>query len=299
MSHFLRVARSIFGIMKNNAFVPPALEPWLLHIDYAGGLERFLNIQSGNITVPQIDRTEFFAAAMLSEAKSETPSVSQKRVIIISMRGLLPAYGDWYSFGADDYLELFRKLNDNEYVGAVVVKMDGPGSSVDAINMMKEFSAEKRKPFIVLANKAFSGHYWSAIHWADHIMAYGTISSAFGSIGILNMMADNRKMMENEGRKVLIIRAPQSTTKAQSIVDFYEGNDKAFIESQEKEMEPMCNAFISDVKTLRKNLKLDTPGLFTGSTFPAQEAKKIGLIDSIGDEKQAVQLAIALMELNN
>lgn len=293
------MAHSIFGIMKNNAFVSPAQGRWFLNVDYASSLERLINIQAGLIKVPEVNREEFFAAAMLSEAKPETQSVVEKKVVVISMRGLLQAYGDWWDYGADDYLQLFRMLNNNESIGAVVVKMDGPGSSVDAINMMKEFASEKRKPFVVLANKAFSGHYWTACHIADHIMAYGNISSAFGSIGVLTMVSDSREWMEKEGYKMLIIRAPQSTTKAQSIVDYYEGNDEAFIEAEKKEMEPMCNLFIEDVKALRKKLKQDTPGLFTGSTFTAKEALKIGLIDSIGDEKQAVQLAIALMELNN
>lgn len=285
--------------MKNNAFVSPALEPWLLHQDYAGSLERFFNIQSGKIAAPQIDRNDFFAAAMYSESKSDAPSSTQKRVAIISMRGLLPAYGDWWTLGADDYLEFFRKLNDNEQVGAVVVKMDGPGSSIHAINMMKEFASEKRKPFVVLANCAYSGYYWTACYIADHIMAYGNISSGFGSIGVLNIIADSRKYMENEGFKTLIIRAPQSTTKAQSMVDYYEGKDDAFIEAMKEEMRPMADAFINDVKSLRKKLKTDTEGLFTGSTYTAAESLKIGLIDSIGDEKLAVQRAQMLMELKN
>lgn len=299
MSHFPKLRRSIFGIMKNNAFVRPALEPWLLHEDYARNLETLHKIQSGKISAPQIDRNEIFAAALLSEAKQETPSVSQKRIAVISMRGLLTAYGDWWWLGADDYLDLFRKLNDNDQIGAVVVKMDGPGSSIDAINIMKEFANEKRKPFVVLANKCYSGYYWSAIHIADHIMAYGNISSGFGSIGVLNVIADYRKYDEINGFKTLIIRAPQSTTKAQAMVDYYEGRDDAFIEAMKEEMRPMAAAFINDVKSQRKKLKTDTEGLFTGSTFTASESLKIGLIDSIGDEKLAVQKAQILMELKN
>lgn len=61
LSHFLYVAYSIFGIMKNNAFVSPAQGRWFLNVDYASSLERLINIQAGLIKVPEVNREEFFA----------------------------------------------------------------------------------------------------------------------------------------------------------------------------------------------------------------------------------------------
>ena len=132
---------------------------------------------------------------------------------------------------------------------------------------------------------------------SDHIMAYGDMTSGFGSIGVLSMNVDAREAWAKDGFKMQIIRAPQSTTKAQDSVDYYAGKDEAFIKSMEKQMFPMADAFIKDVTTTRPNLKLDTPGLFTGSIFTAKEALEIGLIDSIGNEKKAIEMAQMLVDL--
>ena len=94
-----------------------------------------------------------------------------------------------------------------------------------------------------------------------------------------------------------IIRAPQSTTKAQDMVDYYEGNDEKFIKSMQDQMFPMAEAFINDMKVSRPNLKLDAEGLFTGSVYTAKEALEIGLIDSIGNEKKAIEMAQMLIDL--
>ena len=59
----------------------------------------------------------------------------------------------------------------------------------------------------------------------------------------------------------------------------------------------MAEAFISDIKETRTQLKLDTEGLFTGSIFTANEALEIGLIDSIGNEKKAIEMAQMLVDL--
>ena len=211
---------------------------------------------------------------------------------------MLPAYGNWYNVGADDYLEFFRMVNANDSISAVVLDVDGPGSSVAAINMMKEFADERSKPFVGLVNTNCSGHLWTTSMLCDHIMSYGTISPDIGSIGVLSMVYDDRKAMDDAGFKVHILRAPQSTTKGQKMVDFYAGKDEEFINALENEMEPMAEAFINDMKTYRPNIDVNAPGIFTGSCFNATDALKYGLIDSIGNEKKAFELAQALAELN-
>ncbi len=285
--------------MKINPLVTDILRgPWLVNPASVHQYEQLLNnYLLGRYQGSALNRKEIFAAANNAYASVEkTPA---KKVAKISMRGVLAAYGDMCMLGADDYLEWFRALNEDDSVGAVVLDIDGPGSSVSAINMMKEFRAEKKKPFVGLVNMLCSGHLWTAHLLCDHVMAYGDISPEIGSIGVLSMVMDSRKAMEKEGYSVLIVRAPQSTTKAQQAVDFYEGKDEDFVKALEKEMEPMAESFIEDMKALCPRLDHSAPGIFTGSTFNAKDALKYGLIDSIGNEKKAYERAQILLELSN
>lgn len=263
--------------------------------EYSRLADRYL---AGEKIAQVIDRPELMAS--LGENKlAGSPALPQKKIARIAMSGVLPAQGDWCMLGADDYLEIFRMLNDDNSVGAVLVNMDVCGSSVAAINYMREFATEKVKPFVFLCNSAYSGGYWTAALLADHIMAYGDLSSGFGSIGVLCTVVDDREKMKNEGRSVQIIRAPQSTDKAQQMVDFYAGNDEAFVKSLQEEMRPMAEAFFSDVRQCRPGLDSKAENIFTGTTFNANEALKLGLIDSIGNEKLALDRCRMLIELNS
>lgn len=286
--------------MKTNPLITDILRgPWLVNPAVVPEYEKLVNLfTTGQYQGTEIKRSEILAAASAPSSSLGQPQ-KEKRIGTITMHGVIPAYGDMCILGADDYLDIFRALNNNDDVSAIVIKMDVAGSSVSAINMMKEFASEKRKPVITLANTCFSGGYWTAALLSDYIMAYGDISAEFGSIGVLTMVGDGRKAMEKQGFKVMIIRAPQSTTKAQSMVDFYDGNDEAMIAELQREMKPMADAFINAVKTLRPNIDESAEGIFTGSTYNANEALKIGLIDGIGDEKQAYAIAQAFADLQN
>lgn len=273
---------------------------WVLDPLYARDLEMLVNNRLLGINLKPLDRNAFFDIASDNAlAASPGQPKQEKKIIKIPMRGFMPTYGDWFTYGADDYLELFRMVNNNDSISGVVLDIDGPGSSIDAINMMKEFAEERKKPFVALSNTCCSGHFWTASLICDHHMAYGNISPTFGSIGVLSTVLDDRAAMEKEGYKVHIIRAPQSTSKSQIMVDYYAGKDEEFIKALEDEMAPMAEIFINDIKTLLPNIDANAPGLFTGSTFNAADALKYGLIHSIGNEKKAFELAMALAELNN
>lgn len=283
--------------MKNNNLLSdPFRGAWAINPAYVAECEAWLNKYLSGAILPEPESTKEIIAAAYADYGSTNIQTQERRIAVIPMRGLLPAYSYW-SWSAEDYLDIFRAYNDSDKIAAVVINMNGPGSSVDAINMMKEFAEEKKKPFVVLANSCYSGHQWLASIIADHIMAYGDITSGFGSIGVLSMGLDSRKAMETDGYKMQIIRARKSSTKAQQMVDYYEGKDAEFIKSLQDEMDPMVDAFVADMKASRPNLKLNTEGLFTGSTFTAKEALAAGLIDSIGNEKKAIERAQMLIDL--
>lgn len=283
--------------MKNNHLLLESFRgAWAINPAAVPQCELMINQYLSGINLPdKLSTKEIIAGAYYPE-NGNSIQPQGKRIAIIPMRGLLMAY-DYWSWSAEDYLRIFRAYNESDQISAVVLDIHGPGSSVDVINMMKEFAAEKKKPFVVLANACYSGHYWLSSIIGDHIMAYGNITSGFGSIGVLAMGWDYRKALENDGIKMQIIRAPQSTTKAQNMIDYYEGNDEEYIQSEKDAMFPMAEAFISDIKETRTQLKLDAEGLFTGSIFTANEALEIGLIDSIGNEKKAVEMAQMLVDL--
>lgn len=288
--------------MKTNALVTEIIRgKWVLEMSAVPHFEKLANdFLKGNFKGTEINRKEFFASVDSSGTSSMNNGEvkDQKRVVVLPITGIIPAYGDMCMLGADDYLDILRRLNNDDSIGAIVINGDGPGSSLDAINAFKTFKLEKKKPIVGLFNSCYSGYYWMKSLLCDYTYANFDVSSGFGSIGTLAMVMDSREAMKKEGYKVMVVRAPQSTDKAQQMVDFVEGNDEAFITSLSEEMREPTDKFIADVKAGNPRIK-DVPGMFSGATFSATKAVEYGMIDAIGNERMAIEKAMMLATLNS
>ncbi len=282
--------------MKTNRLLLDILRgQWMLNISNVAEYEKLANrILAGERLGAELDHTAFRAQI---DGAGSALAPEKKEIGFLSMIGPLATYGDWCSYGSDDYVYALRSLNENPKVSAIVLHIDGPGGAVAAINNFQDFKTEKKKPIVALCDDCYSAHYWIAALLADHVMANGNISSGFGSMGVMTMMVDAREAMAKEGYKVQIIRAPQSKLKCQNAVDFYAGKDEEFIARMETQMEPIAARFIADVKAARPNLAEDE-ALLSGDVFGADQALQLGLIDSIGNRAKAFELAQALAELN-
>lgn len=288
--------------MKTNTLIFDLMRSkWLINADNAVEYEKLANrFISGEYKGEAIDRAAFKASYELGENNSKIPKSEENKTIIgyLQMVGPMTTYGGMCSYGADDYLTALRYMNENENISAIVLDIDGPGGAVPAINAFKEFQSEKQKPIVVLCNDLCSLHYWTACLLADHIMAKGAISPCIGSIGATCILVDPREAMAKEGYKIMVINAPGSELKNKAMKDFYAGKDEEFVKRLESELKPIRDTFAADVKELRPNLKPDAR-ILSADTFSAPEALELGLIDSIGNEKKAFEMAQALAELND
>ena len=288
--------------MKTNKLVFDIIRGmWLMSsiniLEYEKLANRFL---SGEKVGIDIDRETFMASYdngnfgnTFNLSKSE-----EKQIGCLEMTGPMATYGDGCTFGADDYLYALRSMNENDKVSAIVLKIDGPGGAVSAINAFKEFKSEKKKPIVALCNDCYSLHYWIVCLLADYVMAYGSISSGFGSIGTTCMIMDSRDAMKQEGYKVLIINAEGSDLKNKAMQDFYEGKDEDFKKRIQAELTPIKEEFVSDVQSAFPEISKDAR-IFQADTFNAKQALEFKMIHGIGDEKKAFEMARVLGELNN
>lgn len=287
--------------MKTNKLVFDIIRGvWLMStlniVEYEKLANRYLNGEKVGV---EIDR-DAFKASYDNGNFGNTFNLSKendKQIGYLQMMGPMATYGDGCTFGADDYLMALRSMNENDKVAAIVIHIDGPGGAVAAINAFKEFKSEKRKPIIALCNDCYSLHYWLVCLIADHVMAYGDISSGFGSIGTTCMLVDSRDAMEKEGYKVMIINAEGSDLKNKAMQDFYDRKDEDFKARIKAELTPIREAFVADVKEAFPEISSDER-IFQADTFSAKQALEFKMIHSIGNEKEAFALARALAELN-
>ena len=268
---------------------------WFMNIH---SLESYLplidNILQGKTAFPEGKKDEIMVMHSASNMPGAQNQVATKTAVI-SMVGPILKYGDMCSYGAADIAAMLHQANNDEKVKAIVFYIDGPGGSTSAIAPFIEFAAAKKKPVVVLADSAYSLHYWTAAVVGDHIMAENNISSGFGSIGVFVSFLDVKGAYEQKGYKVHEVYADQSEHKNETFRLALEGKYEAI---KTEGLNPLAIKFQDAVREARPDLKEET-GVLTGKTFYAEEALRLGMIDSIVNIEKAISLANALADLDN
>lgn len=209
----------------------------------------------------------------------------------VDMIGELTLYGGECTYGALDYVHQLDQANNNPRIQGIVFHVDGPGGSVGAINPFTQFKARKKKPVIGLVNSACSAHLWSLLEVCDYVIAQDAISGRFGSVGVMCTFADVRGAYKEKGIELHEIYADESEHKNEAFRLALEGKYDMI---KQEELSPIAIKFQNAVKAARPTL-IQEPGVLTGKTYFAEDAKRLGLIDAIG----TIEDAFAMIEVLN
>lgn len=223
--------------------------------------------------------------------------VPENTVAIVPMKGELLKYDDLCSYGTMSVAGLVKTAAMNKNIVALVLDVDSPGGSVNAIPPMLEairFAKQMKKPVIVHGDLVASAAMYVSV-FADYIVADNELSSEFGSIGVMVQFADYTDFWEKQGVKLHTVYAPESTHKNAE----YEKAIKGDYEPLQKNiLSPLAVQFQEAVKGARgKKLNLLTDGLLNGKMFFGGDAVKAGLADGIGSLDKAVEMAYAFADL--
>lgn len=220
-------------------------------------------------------------------------SIPEGSIAVVNMFGAVIKYGDYCTYGADEIVAALQKADDNKNIKASILKIDGPGGAVSAIGPFREFSKNKTKPVIGLADACMSLHYWAAVQVCDYLMADNDVSARFGSVGVVSSFMDAKKHWEAQGYVFHEIYPKESEHKNLAFKEALEGN---YDKIREEHLAPIARKFQAAVRENRPGLKEET-GVLTGATFDADKAFGLKMIDGIGGFKQAINIAHVLSEL--
>ena len=193
--------------------------------------------------------------------------------------------------------EELEKAAKDDHVKAVVVKINSPGGTVSAADVilheLKAFKAAKAVPVVVcLQGLATSGGYYLA-QAGDTIIAYPTCIT--GSIGVIAMKFNLRGLMDKFG-------VDDDVVKSGKWKDFWSPFRPAT--PQEKEMmqqviDDFYRQFVDVVAQGRKLSLKKTREVADGRIFTASQARDLGLVDQLGYLDDALELARVKAGLDN
>ncbi|MGB5737766.1 MAG: signal peptide peptidase SppA [Woeseia sp.] len=222
------------------------------------------------------------------------PGKEKNVAIIVASGEILDGYQPPGTVGGESATELLERARKDESVSAVVLRIDSPGGSVFASEVIRQeilALQDAGKPVVAsMGSVAASGGYWIAMS-TDHILA--TESTITGSIGVFGMFPTFERTLETIG-----IHTDGVGT---SVVAGALRPDRTMNDDTRRIMQALVNddyqRFIGQVAADR-NLEVDAVDrIAQGQVWTGREALANGLIDALGDLDEAIRVAAGLAGL--
>jgi protease-4 len=189
--------------------------------------------------------------------------------------------------GSETLVESLRKVRDDDSIKAVVLRIDSPGgSSVASDVVWRELRLTRdRKPLVAsMSDVAASGGYYLAMAAHAIVAQPGTLT---GSIGILG----GKFVVSGTAAKLGANIEGVSTGRHAEIdspVRPYNAGERAKVEGQ---MTAFYDQFVEKVAEARRSTPERVDAIAQGRVWTGRQAKELGLVDELGGLERAVALA--------
>lgn len=229
----------------------------------------------------------------LSERKVALPSV-----LGVNQVGVIIASGTIYdgeesagNIGGDTIARLIRQAKLDEDIKALVLKVNSPGGSATASEVIRaellEFKSSGKPLVVSMGGVAASGGYWIATA-ADEIWA--SEATITGSIGIFSIYPTFKETINNLGIYVDGVGTSSQSGAYGLGVELPESTQRALQLNVERGYE----RFLDIVSESRNMTREEVDDVGQGRVWSANDAFEQGLVDSIGDLENAIEAAANL-----
>jgi protease-4 len=189
--------------------------------------------------------------------------------------------------GSETMREAFRTAAKDDNVKAVVIRIDSPGGSALASEVMWQAARRvaKDKPVIIsIGGMAASGGYYLASA-GDYIFA--DPSAIVGSIGVVG----GKFVLKDLYEKLGLSTEEFSKGRNAGLYSSSKVWDEKQRELIKKSMTQVYEQFTDRVMTTREGKIKDIDQVARGRIFLADEAKNLGMVDELGGLEKAIAFA--------
>ena len=214
------------------------------------------------------------------------------KIAVVNVEGtIIDGENDEENAGGDTIARILRKVHDDNSVKAVVLRVNSPGGSAFASEIIRQETENLQKigkPVIVsMGAMAASGGYWIS-STADYIIA--DANTITGSIGIFAMFPT----FENSIKKIGVNADGVSTTELANTSAF-SPLAKPVQDIYQTEIEHGYDRFLEIVSKGRQISKTQVDKLAQGQVWLGSDAFQNGLVDEIGSFNEAINKAEQLV----
>ena len=229
----------------------------------------------------------FSLMEILSGGPSQTSS-TRPRIAVLRLEGMIVSGASPMSLfseasiSSDKIVPLIEKLGKDENVKAIVLRVDSPGGSALASDLIWRALEATNKPVVAsMGDTAASGGYYISMG-ADEIFAEpGTLT---GSIGVLGGKIALDGLMRKFGVTTSVIQRGKNSGVMSPTA--------AFSDSERESMQQMLNnvyaQFTQKAASGRHMEYAALEALARGRVYTGRQAKEIGLVDQLGTLADAI-----------
>lgn len=188
-------------------------------------------------------------------------------------------------------VNLFERYGESSSVKAVVFRINSPGGAIapsqEIYNAVKRIRDSGKPVVVSMSTVAASGGYYAACG-ADTIIANpGTTT---GSIGVIAEIPNVSGLLKKIGVSFTVVKSGRFKDTGTPYRDMSQA-ERAYLQSW---INDAFSQFVEVVSKERNIPKKKLLKIADGRVFTGRQAKKLGLVDLLGDFHDAVNLAAKL-----
>lgn len=241
-----------------------------------------------NTTKPPVVAMSQYLSTMTERPLSR----QDNKVAVVTVAGVIRSgssnVAPQFSYGS---LKRLRNARTDDKVRALVVRVDSPGGTVIGSEQIRheiELAKQQGMPTVVsMAGTAASGGYWLAAA-ADYIFA--SESTLTGSIGVFSVIPTFEDSLETIGVDSDEVTSTDASLRLDPVTGLGEGEQKI--------MQAMVDtSYARFLEVVSNGRKLDSSlvaSLAEGRIWTGGQARKLGLVDALGDLDAAITRAAEL-----
>ncbi len=260
--------------------------------------DQAMEAMARELDVDEIDDINFISMSKYDKnTTAKNGSVTGDKIAVIIAQGdIVDGKGDEYSIGSVRISKAIRKARLNDKVKAVVLRVNSPGGSALASEVIwREMDLLKdTKPVVVsMGDLAASGGYYISA-FADTIVAQeNTIT---GSIGAFGLFFTGEELMHDKlGLNIETVK----TNEYSDLGTF----DRSLTESEKTMMIAQVDRIYSTFKSRvaeGRGLSVEyVDSVGQGRVWTGSDAKELGLVDVLGNLNDAIDIAKNMANLED
>ncbi|HTK81563.1 MAG TPA: signal peptide peptidase SppA [Bacteroidota bacterium] len=222
----------------------------------------------------------------LSDRDEEVVSGYGDKIAVVELSGII--------LNSEDIVRQFKKYGDDHSIRGILFRVDSPGGGVVASQEIYEEVRKVRedgKPVVVsMGALGASGGYYVSCGASKIVANRGTLT---GSIGVISQFMRFDPLLNKVGIESNTIKSGKYKDAGSPFREMT-GDDRAYFQNL---MDEVHRQFISVVEQERKLGHDSVISFADGRVFTGEEARQMGLVDTIGTYEDAVAITASLAKI--